>query len=135
MRSSSECLRESEVGKPGATAHWQHDVADLIRWVEAKASAIPSLPTSRATSGKNKESWEGSIKPSPSRRARRRSNSNLPLSNGDVVTIRQLPGWNDLGASISVKGEVKHPGTYGVRPGNASVPYCSVPEVSNPMRM
>jgi polysaccharide biosynthesis/export protein len=43
--------------------------------------------------------------------------ANLPLSNGDVVTIRQLPGWNDLGASISVKGEVKHPGTYGVRPG------------------
>ena len=39
------------------------------------------------------------------------------LSNGDVVTIRQLPGWNDLGASISVKGEVKHPGTYGIRPG------------------
>ena len=43
--------------------------------------------------------------------------SNLPLSNGDVVTIRQLPGWNDIGASISVRGEVKHPGTYGVRPG------------------
>ena len=43
--------------------------------------------------------------------------ANLPLSNGDVVTIRQLPGWNDLGASIAVKGEVKHPGTYGIRPG------------------
>ena len=43
--------------------------------------------------------------------------ANLPLSNGDVVTIRQLPGWNDLGASISVKGEIKHPGTYGIRPG------------------
>jgi polysaccharide biosynthesis/export protein len=43
--------------------------------------------------------------------------ANLPLNNGDVVTIRQLPGWNDLGASISVKGEVKHPGTYGIRPG------------------
>jgi polysaccharide biosynthesis/export protein len=43
--------------------------------------------------------------------------ANLPLSNGDVVTVRQLPGWNDLGASISVKGEVKHPGTYGIRPG------------------
>jgi len=28
-----------------------------------------------------------------------------------------LPGWNDLGASIIVKGEVKHPGTYGIRPG------------------
>lgn len=43
--------------------------------------------------------------------------ANLPLNNGDVITIRQLPGWNDLGASISVKGEVKHPGTYGIRPG------------------
>jgi protein involved in polysaccharide export with SLBB domain len=45
------------------------------------------------------------------------SSANLPLSNGDVLTIRQLPGWNDLGASISVKGEVKNPGTYGIRPG------------------
>ena len=44
-------------------------------------------------------------------------NSNLPVHNGDVLTIRELPGWNDLGASISVKGEVKHPGTYGIRPG------------------
>jgi len=41
----------------------------------------------------------------------------LPVGNGDVLTIRQLPGWNDLGASIAVKGEVKHPGTYGIRPG------------------
>jgi protein involved in polysaccharide export with SLBB domain len=43
--------------------------------------------------------------------------ANLALSNGDVVTIRQLPGWNDIGATISVNGEVKHPGTYGIRPG------------------
>jgi protein involved in polysaccharide export with SLBB domain len=45
------------------------------------------------------------------------STANATLHNGDVLTIRQLPGWNDLGASISVKGEVKHPGTYGIRPG------------------
>lgn len=43
--------------------------------------------------------------------------SNLPLSNGDVLTIRQLPGWNDLGATIELRGEVTHPGTYGIRPG------------------
>jgi protein involved in polysaccharide export with SLBB domain len=43
--------------------------------------------------------------------------SNNVLQNGDVLTIRQLPGWNDLGASIAVKGEVKHPGTYGIQPG------------------
>src|SRR6195256_6381152 len=45
------------------------------------------------------------------------SNSNATLHNGDVLTIRQLPGWNDLGASIALKGELKHPGTYGIRPG------------------
>ena len=45
------------------------------------------------------------------------TSSDLPLHNGDVLTIRQLPGWNDLGASIALKGEVKHPGTYGIRPG------------------
>ena len=44
-------------------------------------------------------------------------NSDLPLHNGDVLTIRQLPGWNDLGASIAVRGQVKHPGTYGIQPG------------------
>lgn len=43
-------------------------------------------------------------------------NANLPLANGDVLTIRQLPGWNDLGASILVKGEVQHAGTFGIRP-------------------
>ena len=29
----------------------------------------------------------------------------------------ELPGWKDLGASITVKGEVKNPGVYGIRPG------------------
>jgi protein involved in polysaccharide export with SLBB domain len=43
--------------------------------------------------------------------------SNSLLHNGDVLTIRQLPDWNDLGATITVKGEVKHPGTYGIQPG------------------
>jgi polysaccharide export outer membrane protein len=43
--------------------------------------------------------------------------ANLALHNGDVVTVRQLPNWNDLGSSITVKGEVAHPGTYGIRPG------------------
>jgi polysaccharide biosynthesis/export protein len=43
--------------------------------------------------------------------------SNPVLHNGDVVTIRQLSNWEDLGATITIKGEVKHPGTYGIRPG------------------
>ena len=43
--------------------------------------------------------------------------SQVSLHNGDVLTIRELPGWSDLGASITVKGEVTSPGTYGIRPG------------------
>ncbi len=41
----------------------------------------------------------------------------LLMRDGDVLTIRQLPGWNDIGASVSVLGEVEHPGTYGIKPG------------------
>jgi protein involved in polysaccharide export with SLBB domain len=39
------------------------------------------------------------------------------LGDGDVLTIRQRPGWEDVGASITIEGEVTHPGTYGLRAG------------------
>src|SRR4051812_17097427 len=42
---------------------------------------------------------------------------NLVLNNGDVLTVPQIAGWGDLGASISIRGEVVHPGSYGIRPG------------------
>ena len=48
---------------------------------------------------------------------RKSSEAATAVQNGDVLTIRELPGWNDLGASIRVQGEVKNPGTYGIRPG------------------
>jgi len=45
------------------------------------------------------------------------ANEDIPLRDGDVLTIRQSPGWNDIGAMVTLKGEVQHPGTYGIRPG------------------
>jgi protein involved in polysaccharide export with SLBB domain len=42
--------------------------------------------------------------------------ANSALANGDVLTIRQNPGYNNLGASVTLRGEVVHPGTYGIRP-------------------
>ncbi len=45
------------------------------------------------------------------------SDQNLQLRDGDVLTIRQAQGWNDIAASASVRGEVQHPGAYGIRPG------------------
>jgi polysaccharide biosynthesis/export protein len=44
-------------------------------------------------------------------------NSNIQLRDGDVLTVRQTQGWNDIAASATVRGEVQHPGSYGIRPG------------------
>lgn len=43
--------------------------------------------------------------------------TDVAMHNGDVLTVRELPGWGDLGASIAIRGEVQHPGSYGIRPG------------------
>jgi polysaccharide biosynthesis/export protein len=45
------------------------------------------------------------------------ANEDVPLHNGDVLAVRQIPQWNDLGASVTIKGEVQHPATYGIEPG------------------
>jgi polysaccharide export outer membrane protein len=45
------------------------------------------------------------------------ANEDVPLGNGDVLTVRQIPQWEDLGASVVVRGEVQHPATYGIEPG------------------
>ncbi len=45
------------------------------------------------------------------------SDTDLRLHDGDVLTIRQVAGWNDVGSVISVKGEVMHPGDYGIEEG------------------
>jgi protein involved in polysaccharide export with SLBB domain len=45
------------------------------------------------------------------------ASEDLPLRSGDVLAIRQVPGWSDIGAAVKVNGEVMHPSTYGIRPG------------------
>lgn len=45
------------------------------------------------------------------------SASDVSLKPGDVLTIHQLSGWNDIGASISLQGEVTYPGSYGLQDG------------------
>ena len=44
-------------------------------------------------------------------------NSDVALKPGDVVSIRQLAGWQDIGASVSITGEVEHAGSYGIEQG------------------
>lgn len=43
--------------------------------------------------------------------------ADIALKPGDVVSIKQLAGWQDIGASVLVSGEVQHAGTYGIKTG------------------
>ncbi len=45
------------------------------------------------------------------------SSADALLKPGDVLTIHQLSGWNDIGASVIVKGEVMYSGMYGIQDG------------------
>jgi protein involved in polysaccharide export with SLBB domain len=44
-------------------------------------------------------------------------NADAALKPGDVVSIRQLTGWQDIGASVTISGEVAHAGSYGIEQG------------------
>ena len=43
--------------------------------------------------------------------------ADVRLRDGDVLAIKQLTGWKDVGSMITVTGEVVHPGTYGIQEG------------------
>lgn len=44
--------------------------------------------------------------------------TDVRLRDGDVLAIKQIAGWKDVGAAIKVEGEVLHPGTYGIKEGD-----------------
>ncbi len=45
------------------------------------------------------------------------ADKNLLLNDGDVLTVPQQAGWNDVGAVVTLRGEVRKPGVYGIGPG------------------
>jgi protein involved in polysaccharide export with SLBB domain len=45
------------------------------------------------------------------------SSADVFLKAGDVLTIHQISGWNDIGSSVSLEGEVNYPGPYGIQEG------------------
>jgi protein involved in polysaccharide export with SLBB domain len=77
------------------------EAADLTRYTVENGSQVMgehvSVPIARALAGE--------------------ADTDVRLDDGDVLTIRQLAGWNDIGSLITVKGEVMHPGDYGVQEG------------------
>jgi protein involved in polysaccharide export with SLBB domain len=47
----------------------------------------------------------------------RDTKADLALKPGDVLSIRQMTGWSDIGSSVTITGEIAHPGGYGFVPG------------------
>jgi protein involved in polysaccharide export with SLBB domain len=43
--------------------------------------------------------------------------SDVALKPGDILTIHQITGWNDIGASVTIEGQVAYPGSYGFQEG------------------
>ncbi|MGA8557784.1 MAG: SLBB domain-containing protein [Candidatus Acidiferrales bacterium] len=111
---------EGEVGKPGRyPLTGNMTVADLIRVGGGlKPSADPQvadLTTYQWASDAKLTGQHETI--SISAALKGEAQANASLHNGDVLTVRERPEWNDLGATITVRGEVGDPGTYGIRPG------------------
>ena len=94
---AAELVRTAGGFKRGAFTQ----TADLTRYtVEGGQSVVPEHETveiGRALAGE--------------------PDTDMRLHDGDVLTIRQLGGWRDVGAVITVTGEVQHPGTYGIQDG------------------
>jgi polysaccharide export outer membrane protein len=111
---------QGEVGKPGRYPLTNNmTVADLIR---TGGGLTPSADNQSADLTHYSWADKGELTGSHqlvtiSEALAGETTANVSLNNGDVLTIRQLPNWNDLGASIAVKGEVRNPGAYGIRPG------------------
>ncbi len=43
--------------------------------------------------------------------------ADVPLHDGDVLSVGRQAGWDDRGAFVTVKGEVAHPGSFGIHEG------------------
>jgi protein involved in polysaccharide export with SLBB domain len=83
-----------------------------------KRSAFTEIADLSRDPVQNGESVVGEHREVQIARAMTSNESDVVLRDGDTLTIRQLSGWNDIGASITIKGEVHHAGTYGIREGD-----------------
>lgn len=111
---------KGEVAKPGRyplTANMR--VGDLVnvagglkRSADANSADLTRFAASN-TSPESPQRFEVKLSSALSGDA----NEDIPLRNGDVLAVRQIAQWEDLGASVTVRGEVQHPASYGIESG------------------
>jgi len=105
-----------EVAKPGRYPYMENmHVEDLIRaagGLKRSADTKSADLTRYAAAGGPAEQLQVSLASLQNGNV----SEDLPLRAGDVLAIRQVPGWKDIGAAVTVRGEVMHPSTYGIEP-------------------
>ncbi len=105
------------VAKPGRYPYTENmHVEDLIQaagGLKRSADTHTADLTRYAASGGTAEQLQISLTSLRNGNA----SEDVPLRSGDVLAIRQVPGWSDIGASVKVSGEVSHPSTFGIQPG------------------
>jgi polysaccharide export outer membrane protein len=93
LRSSGGLLRSANPGS-----------GDLTRYAMASSAGQPVLPGNAHTV--NLGAALAGEEP-----------ENFFLRDGDVLTVPQQAGWKNIGASVSITGEIAKPGVYGIQPG------------------
>lgn len=43
--------------------------------------------------------------------------ADVPLKPGDILSVHQITGWNDIGESVMLLGQIRFPGSYGFKDG------------------
>jgi len=111
---------KGEVGKPGryplTTNMHVEDLIQVAGGLKRSADPVSADLTQYAENDSTHQRAEN-LTVSLAAAKSEDSSANLALHDGDVLTIRQSPGWNDIGASVTLRGEVQHPGSYGILPG------------------
>jgi protein involved in polysaccharide export with SLBB domain len=92
MRSAGGLLRSADVIS-----------GDLSQYVASTATGLPAAT--------------GSLKVDLAKALAGQTADDFTLRDGDVLTVPQLKGWKDIGATVTIGGEVAKPGVYGIRPG------------------
>jgi len=110
---------KGEVAKPGRyPLATNMRVEDLVRIGGGlKRSADPELADLTRFAAGNSSSTNERVQVKLASALSGDASQDLTLRDGDVLTVPQLPQWNDLGASVVVRGEVQHPASYGIEPG------------------
>jgi len=96
-------------------------VSDLVRsaggFLRSANSASGDLTHYVATSGTPQAQTTESQPVNLAAALAGQEGEDLTLRDGDVLTVPQQTGWKNIGAAVTLRGEVGKPGVYGIRPG------------------